>query len=271
MSGAVEAPVFRPGSGGSLFCGDTLNVPLRSDSVDLIATSPPFWRSRQYEDNGEAFEGQLGQETTPEQYLENLWAVTSELFRTLKPSGSLFFEVGDRYGTGPVSDWTEPLVGLPWKFAFGCINRGWKLRAEILWTRSDAMRESTVDKVTRKHTTIFHFTKTDEYFSDLAALGEPAKTSVWDIPVESFDVPDELPGHEAYWPSELVRRFVIGWTPQPTYDHTPIVFDPFVGSGTTVGVSKELGRHGIGLDMSYSYLQLAAWRTWHSNQFSHIA
>ena len=32
------------------------------------------------------------------------------------------------------------------------------------------------------------------------------------------------------------------------------VLDPFVGSGTTLQVARALGRHGIGLDLSYSYL-----------------
>ena len=36
-----------------------------------------------------------------------------------------------------------------------------------------------------------------------------------------------------------------------------IVFDPFVGSGTTVAVANRLGRRGIGVDLSYNYLQLA--------------
>ena len=34
-----------------------------------------------------------------------------------------------------------------------------------------------------------------------------------------------------------------------------IVFDPFVGSGTTVATAIQLGRKGIGLDLSFKYLQ----------------
>jgi DNA modification methylase len=36
-----------------------------------------------------------------------------------------------------------------------------------------------------------------------------------------------------------------------------VVFDPFAGSGTTVAVANSLGRRGIGVDLSYNYLQLA--------------
>jgi DNA modification methylase len=33
-----------------------------------------------------------------------------------------------------------------------------------------------------------------------------------------------------------------------------VVFDPFVGSGTTLVVARELGRQGIGMDLSWPYL-----------------
>jgi hypothetical protein len=47
-----------------------------------------------------------------------------------------------------------------------------------------------------------------------------------------------------------------------------VVFDPFVGTGTTVGVARALGRYGIGLDLSADYLRLATWRVWRSGHFA---
>ena len=38
------------------------------------------------------------------------------------------------------------------------------------------------------------------------------------------------------------------------------VLDPFIGSGTTVAVAQQLGRHGIGLDLNPDYLAIAAKR-----------
>ena len=38
------------------------------------------------------------------------------------------------------------------------------------------------------------------------------------------------------------------------------VLDPFIGSGTTVAVAQQLGRHGIGLDLNPGYLAIAAKR-----------
>lgn len=54
------------------------------------------------------------------------------------------------------------------------------------------------------------------------------------------------------------------WQPTCGHDHEPvpqIVFDPFNGSGTTVEVAQRLGRIGVGLDLSWDYLQLARERT----------
>ena len=38
------------------------------------------------------------------------------------------------------------------------------------------------------------------------------------------------------------------------------VLDPFVGSGTTVGVAQSLGRRGVGLDLNPEYLEIAVRR-----------
>lgn len=55
-----------------------------------------------------------------------------------------------------------------------------------------------------------------------------------------------------------------GWKPTCSHDEEPVpatVLDPFGGSGTTAMVANQLGRHGISLDLSWEYLQLAKKRT----------
>jgi len=55
----------------------------------------------------------------------------------------------------------------------------------------------------------------------------------------------------------------IGWQPTcscglPQEDNVPaVVFDPFVGSGTTLVVAQRLGRQGVGLDLSRDYCEMA--------------
>jgi hypothetical protein len=56
---------------------------------------------------------------------------------------------------------------------------------------------------------------------------------------------------------------------EPTAPTRPaVVLDPFAGTGTTVGVARQLGRYGIGLDLSADYLRLARWRVWSSGHFT---
>jgi hypothetical protein len=77
--------------------GDARHLPLPDESVDLIVTSPPYFALRSYTDGGEAYGGQIGSEPTPGEYIDNLIESTREWLRVLKPTGSLWVNLGDKY------------------------------------------------------------------------------------------------------------------------------------------------------------------------------
>lgn len=80
---------------------DARQLPLADESVDLIVTSPPYWSLRAYQDQGQYMEGQIGQETTPKMFVNQLRLATMEMVRVLKPTGSIFVNLGDKYaGSG---------------------------------------------------------------------------------------------------------------------------------------------------------------------------
>jgi DNA modification methylase len=81
-------------------------------------------------------------------------------------------------------------------------------------------------------------------------LGANAR-SVWTIATRPY--PE---AHFATFPEELPKRCILAGS-RPA----DIVLDPFVGSGTTIKVATDLGRHGIGLELSRDYLRLAKRRT----------
>lgn len=58
--------------------------------------------------------------------------------------------------------------------------------------------------------------------------------------------------HEAEFPKELARRVIRLYSPE-----SGTVIDPFVGTGTTALVAKELGRQWLGIDMVRDYVQIA--------------
>lgn len=188
----------------SLVRADAINIPLADDTVDLIVTSPPYFALRSYTDGGEHYDGQIGSEATPQDFLEALWAVTAECRRVLKPSGSLWVNLGDKYaasstGGGGATGLTSPghgaerdgdgsrrgrsldcggipaksLMGLPWRYAIGCIDDlDLILRAEVIWSKPNGLPESVTDRVRRSHEQWFHFTKEPRYFAAVDEVRE---------------------------------------------------------------------------------------------------
>jgi DNA modification methylase len=73
------------------------HLPLADNTVDLVVTSPPYFALRSYQDGGEHYAGQLGAEPTPAEFVAALLEVTRECARVLKPSGSLWVNLGDKY------------------------------------------------------------------------------------------------------------------------------------------------------------------------------
>ena len=184
-----------------LLRADAIALPLADDSVDLVVTSPPYFSLRSYTDGGEHYDGQIGSEATPAEFLAALWAVTAECKRVLKPSGSMFVNLGDKYAathtgtqgaTGARANRSEAkakqrrsadlggmqqksLMGLPWRYAIGCIDDlDLILRAEIVWSKPNGLPESVTDRVRRSHEQWFHFTKSPRYYSAVDEVREAA-------------------------------------------------------------------------------------------------
>lgn len=111
--------------------GNALALALADESVDLIVTSPPYFGLRSYQDGGEHYAGQIGDEPTPAEFVDALIAATAEMVRVLKPSGSIWVNLGDKYAS------TKSLIGIPWRYALRCIDDlGLILRAEVIWCLS---------------------------------------------------------------------------------------------------------------------------------------
>lgn len=147
---------------------------------------------------------QIGLETTPEAFIEELCKVFDEVWRVLKDDGTLWVNLGDSYagsGKGPagnigkdsdagqarhlegkhsaiVPDGLKPkdLIGIPWRFAFAMQQRGWYLRQDIIWHKPNPMPESVTDRCTKSHEYIFLLTKNARYFFDHEAIKEEATT-----------------------------------------------------------------------------------------------
>jgi site-specific DNA-methyltransferase (cytosine-N4-specific) len=179
------------------------NLPLADNSVDLVVTSPPYFALRSYQDGGEHYAGQIGDEPTPAEFVDSLLEVTAECVRVLKPSGSLWVNLGDKYANPAPSgtagkrvyksgEWDvshtipninssatikqKSLIGIPWRYALRCIDDlGLILRAEVIWSKPNGLPESVTDRVRRSHEQWFHFTIQPRYFANLDPIRLPTQ------------------------------------------------------------------------------------------------
>jgi DNA modification methylase len=179
--------------------GDALNLPLADQSVDLICTSPPYFALRSYTDGGQHYAGQLGSEPTPLEYVDALIAATREMVRVLKPCGSIWVNLGDKYAGGgqggnvggnldggeylnritsgarkvPSGLQAKSLMGIPWRYALACIDQlGLILRRDQIWAKPNGLPESADDRSTSAHEYWFHLVKQPRYFSAVDEIRE---------------------------------------------------------------------------------------------------
>ena len=178
-----------------IYQGDSLGVlkTLEENTIDCCVTSPPYYALRDY-----GVDGQIGLEETPEKYIERLTNVFKEVYRVLKPNGTMWLNIGDSYagncsvtstgrcGMGKpreridhrVFDGIKPkdLIGIPWMLAFSLRNAGWYLRQDIIWHKPNPMPESVTDRCTKSHEYIFLMSKSQKYYFDYEAIQEEAVT-----------------------------------------------------------------------------------------------
>ena len=170
-------------------CLETLRL-LPDRSIQCCVTSPPYWGLRDY-----GKEGQLGLESTPDEYVAKMVAVFREVRRVLRDDGTLWLNLGDSYAANrtyqvhntkgaaehtyapgsAVPDGLKPkdLVGIPWRVAFALQADGWYLRQDIIWAKPNPMPESVRDRCTKSHEYIFLLTKNERYYFDAEAIKEP--------------------------------------------------------------------------------------------------
>jgi DNA modification methylase len=191
---------------------------------------------------------------------------------------------GQRFSLIKVKHGLKPkdLVGIPWRVAFSLQACGWYLRSDIIWHKPNPMPESVTDRPTKAHEYIFLLSKSERYYYDADAIKESGtgrstgnthikgagqkgfeirdgllkvsevewylrnKRSVWTIATQPYSE-----AHFATFPEDLVKPCIMAGSKVGD-----TVLDPFAGSGTTLKVAIELGRHAIGIELNPSYCDL---------------
>lgn len=298
-----------------LLQGDSLEMlaSLEDESVQCVVTSPPYWFLANY-----GFEGQIGIEETPELYVQRLADVFDEVKRVLRPDGLLFLNIGDTYfgsggsggdfSKGGLRETHRPyrqprrkheylkmgdLVGIPWKLALELQRRGWYLRSDCIWNKTQPYPESVLTRPRKAHEYVFMLSKSSssKYFYDATAIleSEKHKTTNWTGPSSKR----RRLSHPAPMPEHIVRTSILAGTPNggscsscgkpyqrmgPRWYHLekhvqkwqpackctdavsvpPVVMDPFCGTSTVGLVALEYGCSYIGIDASKQFIEESA-------------
>ena len=180
------------------------------------------------------------------------------------------------------------LLLIPHRFAIGCIDRGWIMRNDIIWAKRNGMPESVTDRFSKKHEFFFFMVKSEKYHFDLDGIRDKHKQSslnrieygwksnhdsIGDIDVnkmgDRFCNPlGKNPGsvsdfwdiltkpssneHYAAYNDELIRKPILAGCPEGG-----LIYDPFMGTGSTAEASLRANRNFIGSEMSTEYLEIA--------------
>lgn len=215
---------------------------MADNSVDLVVTSPPYNKGHYADKNARQSDvwnnlngrkinyDAYDDDMEPQEYEKWQRTILTECLRVLKPSGSIFYNHKDIIYKG--------LVVVPkWVYDF-------PLRQQIIW---DLQSSPMIDPhyFMPANEWIYWIVKSpkDVYFNKENAA---FRTNIWRINREKNP-------HPAPFPLNLVSNCVLACCPPPG----GIVYDPFMGSGTTAIAAIDCGVNFIGSEISESYCKMA--------------
>lgn len=223
--------------------GDAAALPLFSESVDLIVTSPPYGLDKAY-----------GSDDDPAHWEGRMSAWLTELYRVTRPGGRLALNVPLDTARGG----ERPTYAIAVSAAFAA---GWRYRSTIVWNEGNVTHSTgrgSVDSPASPYVLapvemIPLFSKGDwKRGGDRSDLTH-AEWLEWTNGLWTFGGESRpWEGHPAPFPEELPRRLI-----KLLSYFGDTVLDPFCGSGTTAVVAMRLGRRFCGFDVSSEYVASA--------------
>lgn len=159
----------------TILTGDALGRlgELPATSVDCVVTSPPYFQLRDY-----GVAGQLGLEPTVGVWVNRLRQVLAATRRVLKPSGSLWLNLGDSFSRGPAYGApAKSLLLAPERLAVALAADGWLVRNKVIWAKPNPLPSSVGDRLALTYEVVYFLTTGPRYFFDLDAIREPHRTS----------------------------------------------------------------------------------------------
>ncbi len=233
---------------------------IRDNSVNLMITSPPYFDAKLYSKN--TIEGDLGDMHDLDEWLREIGKVWKEVFRVLQPGRKAFINIMNLPIRTEKGFRSLNMVG---KTIDICENIGFVFRREIIWHKTNSVKahfgsypypggilinfahefilefEKPVPKNYKKYAHLSKEQKEDSKL-DKEFWIEIKKSDVWVMEPEKSG---NNRNHPAPFPYELPYRLI------KAYSYAgETVLDPFLGSGTTIVVARDLKRNGIGYEIN---------------------
>lgn len=136
-----------------IVCGDSADLlkSIPANSVDLVITSPPYFQQREYDGGG------VGNEKKPDDYISALMKIFRECVRVIKPTGSIIFNIGDKYED-------SSLLLMPYRFAIAATEQcGVTLVNNVTWVKSNPTPRQFKRRLVSSTEPFFHFVKSQDY------------------------------------------------------------------------------------------------------------
>lgn len=212
-----------------IICGDCLEVMkyIPDECIDLTITSPIYNLGNDHHTNTKRH--QAYNDCMPEnQYQKWQIEVLNEIYRITKKYGSLFYNHKNRIKDG--------ISIIPYEWLF---DTKWLIKQEIVWWNGSHNFDS-----------IRFYPQTERIYwlakSKLTTLNNKNSfLDIWQIPPVGTKYK-----HTRQFPQKLVDIII------SCFDDARIIFDPFVGSGTTIRAAKDFRRNYIGIDIEKKYCKM---------------
>jgi len=235
-------------------CLDTMSR-MQDNFIDLTVTSPPYDNLRTY--NGYSFDFE---------------SIAKELFRVTKEGGVVVWVVGDATIKGSES-------GTSFRQALYFMECGFNLHDTMIYEK-DAIAFPDKNRYQSSFEYMFVFSKKAPITKNIIhdrknisfgrkvtgtnriANGETKKASCYGNNIKEFgarwniwriktDKGNNKTGHPAMFPEQLANDHIVSWS-----NENDLIYDPFIGSGTTAKMAKLNNRDYIGSEMSEEYCNI---------------
>jgi len=227
------------------------------DSIDLILTDPPYNNRKDF-GSGTVNLSKKEFEKWNDQWIK-------ECFRILKPTGSVYICI-DWPNSGMIQNLLEKYFivqnRITWKREKGRGSKSnWKNNMEDIWFATKSKDYTfNLDQVKIKKEVIAPYKDSSGKPKDWVEKdGEKFRlthpSNIWtDLTVPFWSMPENTE-HPTQKPEKLIERIILA-----SSNENDLVFDPFLGSGTTCVVAKRLKRKYLGFEINKKYFILACKR-----------